>query len=204
MPFPLDMRAREYALSRFGLPESLLVPIAAVDERSIATYVGDIERVLVDGSPRKALLVRSPEPPAIDRTLPIWDLPATAILRERKQVWVHVGFAGYRRANRAAFPDAAIGGKVMSHALNRRRAALMGFGYVRITPVSRGCNSSSSFSEQWGVALHVTAEQTAANRKRGAFIHYADLAALMVMLDIKPGGGFMDAVNEAQRLVRPS
>jgi hypothetical protein len=79
----------------------------------------------------------------------------------------------------------------------------MGFSYVRITPNSRGCNSSSSFSEQWGVALHATPEQAAANRRRGAFIHYADLAALMVMLDMKPGGGVMDAVNEARKLVRP-
>jgi hypothetical protein len=59
------------------------------------------------------------------------------------------------------------------------------------------------FSEQWGVALHATPEQVAANRRRGAFIHYADLAALMVMLDMNPSGGVMDAVNEAQKLVRP-
>src|SRR5207302_1700484 len=71
---------------------------------------------------------------------------------------------------------------------------------VRITPNSRGCNSSSSFSEQWGVNLHATPEQMSANRRRGAFIHYADLVALMVMLDMNPGGGVMDAVNEAQKL----
>jgi len=42
-----------------------------------------------------------------------------------------------------------------------------------------------------------------ADRRRGAFIHYADLATLMVMLDMNPGGGVMDAVNEAQKFVRP-
>ena len=119
------------------------------------------------------------------------------------RVWVHTGFTRYRRAYRKAFPDDAIDGKVLSHALNRRMAALMGFSYVRITSNSRGCNSSSSFSEQWGVALHATPEQVAANRRRGAFIHYADLSALMVMLDMNPGGGVMDAVNEGQKLVRP-
>jgi hypothetical protein len=51
--------------------------------------------------------------------------------------------------------------------------------------------------------LHATPEQVAANRRRGAFIHYPDLAALMVMLDMKVGGGVMDAVNEGQKLVRP-
>jgi hypothetical protein len=50
---------------------------------------------------------------------------------------------------------------------------------------------------------HATPEQVAADRRSGAFIHYADLAALMVMLDMNPRGGVMDAVNEAQKLVRP-
>lgn len=203
MPALIDHAAREIALTRWALPECLHVPAAAVDEAAISTYIGDIERVLAEGSPHRALLVKTKEPPGIDRRFPIWDLPASRILHERRQVWVHTGFAGYRRAYKKAFPDEAIDGKVLSHALNRRMAALMGFAYVRITPNSRGCNSSSSFSEQWGVALHGTPEQMAANRRRGAFIHYADLAALMVMLDIKPGGGVMDAVNEGQKLVRP-
>jgi hypothetical protein len=42
-----------------------------------------------------------------------------------------------------------------------------------------------------------------ANKKRGEFIHYADLAAIMLMMDMKLGGGVMDAVNEGQKLVRP-
>jgi hypothetical protein len=203
MRFAVDHAAQEVALTRSALPECLHVPIAAVDETAIATYVGEIKRVLTEGSPRRALLVRTKEPPPLDTRLPIFRLPASDILHQREQVWVHIEFAGYRRAYRKAFPDETIDGKVLSHALNRRMAALMGFGYVRITPNSRGCNSSSGFSEQWGVTLHSTPEQVAANQRRGAFIHYADLAALMVMLDIKPGGGVMDAVNEGQKLVRP-
>jgi hypothetical protein len=150
------------------LPESLPFPIAAVDEAAITSYIGEIQQVLADGSPRRALLVRTKEPPPIDTRFPIWDLPALRILHERLQVWVHIGFTRYRRAYRKAFPDEAIDGKVLSHALNRRTAALMGFSYVRITPNSQGCNLSSSFSEQWGVALRATPEQAAANRRRGA------------------------------------
>src|SRR4051812_31222889 len=202
MSYLVDSAARDLALTRWALPECLHVPTGAVGEVAITTYIGEIERGLADGSPRRALLVRTKEPPSVDAAFPIWELPASKILHERRQVWVHIGFGGYRRAYKKAFPDEAIDGKVLSHALNRRMAALMGFDYVRITPNSRGCNSSSSFSEQWGVALHGTPEQAAANRRRGAFIHYADLAALMVMLDIKPGGGVMDAVNEGQKLVR--
>jgi hypothetical protein len=203
MPFLIDNAAREVALRRWVLPDCLHVPIAAVDEAAIIAYIGEIEEVLADGSPRKALLVKTKEPPSIDTQLPIWEVPGSKILHERRQVWVHIGFTRYRSAYKMAFPDHAIDGKVLSHALNRRTAALMGFAYVRITPNSRGCNSSSAFSEQWGVTLHATPEQVAANRRRGAFIHYADLAALMVMLDMKPGGGVMDAVNEGQKLVRP-
>lgn len=201
--FLIDKAARQIAMTQWVLPDCLHVAIAAVDEAAIIAYIGEIEAVLAGGSPRKALLVRSKEPPSIDARLPIWEIPGSKMFRERRQVWVHIGFTRYRRAYRKEFPDQPIDGKVLSHALNRRTVALMGFSYVRITPNSRGCNSSSAFSEQWGAAMHATLDQDAANQKRGAFIYYADLAALMVMLDIKVGGGVMDAVNEGQKLVRP-
>ena len=64
-------------------------------------------------------------------------------------------------------------------------------------------NSSSAFSEGWGVTLHSDPEQMAANRRRDAFIQYADLTELMLMLDMRLGGRVMEAVNVGQRLVRP-
>src|ERR1041385_5560398 len=95
MAFFLDNAAREVALRRSALPECLHVPTAAVDEAAIANYIGEIEQVLADGSPRRALLVRVKDPPPIDTRFPIWELPASAILHERRQVWVHIGYAGY-------------------------------------------------------------------------------------------------------------
>lgn len=118
-------------------------------------------------------------------------------------MWVHVGFTRYRQAYRRAFPDEALDGIVLSHALNRRVAALKGFDFVRITPTSRGANSSSAFAEGWSVALHSNPEQIEANRRRGVFVQYADLTDIMLMLDMKLGGGVMDAVNEGQRLIQP-
>jgi hypothetical protein len=112
------------------------------------------------------------------------------------QVWVHVTYTRYRRAYQRAFPTENIDDKILSHAMNRRAAALQGFRYVRITPISRNANSSSAFSEGWEVA-------EAPTNTRGTFIQYADLCALMLMLDMKLGGGVMDAVNEGQKLVRP-
>ena len=167
------------------------------------TYIGEIEQVLAHGSPPRAFLVRTKDPPSIDSRLPIFEFPSSATFHLRRQVWVHIAFTRYRRAYRKAFPAEPIEGKVLSHLMNRRIAALKGFAYVRITPTSRGCNSSSGFSENWGVALYSKPAELASFQRRGAFIQYADLTDLMVMLDMKLGGGVMDAVNEGQKLVRP-
>jgi len=199
----IDEVAREWALTRWGLPECLHVPIAAVDETAITRHVGDIVRSLSRELTREAVLVRARATPQPDDRFPIWRIEASAIFRSELQVWVDVAYTRYRSAYRRAFPEEAIADKVLSHAMNRRVAALKGFRYVRITPTSRRANSSSSFSEEWGVTFHSTRDQMAANRRRGAFIQYADLTELMLMLDMNLGGGFMDAVNEGQKLVRP-
>lgn len=203
MPFLIDHVAKEIALTRWALRECLHVPIAAVDEAAIRNYIGEIEQVLSGGSPPKAFLVSAKEPPPIDAQLPIWELPSSNIFFQRRQVWVHAAFGGYRKAYKKAFPGENIDGKILSHVMNRRTAALKGFSYIRITPTSRGCNSSSAYSENWAVSLHSDPKQAEANRRRGALIQYADLSDLMVMLDIKVGGGVMAVVNEGQRLVTP-
>lgn len=199
----IDEIARERALRRYGLAPCLHVPIAALNEQAISDYVGEIVKPLSGRGARKAFLVRPRQAPPIDLCFPIWDDPASAIFHAPLQVWVHVAYAAYRPAYRRAFPDERIDGLVLSHAQNRRVAALKGFQFVRITPTSRRANSSSAFSEGWGVDLHSQAQQMAANRASGAFIQYADLTELMLMLNMSLGGGFMDAVNEGQRLIRP-
>ena len=169
--------------------------------RRSRTTSAQIQRVLSGGASRKALLVLANEPPPRDLRLPIWSHSNSHILHQRLQVWADVSYTRYRRTYRAAFPDEDLSDRVISHSMNRRLAALRGFQFVRLTATARGSNSSSAFSESWAVALHSTPEQKAANRRRGAFIQYADLTDLMLMLDMKLGGGVMDAVNEGQRLV---
>jgi hypothetical protein len=203
MSFLIDHAAKDIALHRWALPESLHVPTAATDEAAIANYIGEIVEILAGGDPNRAFLVRAKPPPATDPRLPIWGLEGSAVFHRPMQVWVHVAYGRYRHAYRKAFPTEDIKGKVLSHALNRRVAVLKGFQYVRITPVTRGANSSSGFSEKWAVALHATAEQAAANVRRAARIQYADLSDLLLMMDLKLGGGIMDQVNHAQALVRP-
>jgi hypothetical protein len=201
MPVHIDEVAKEIALRHWTLPQCLHVPIAAVDEDAIRSYIGTVEPILTGAAPKRALLVTLPETVEIDPLLPISDHAHASILHARQQVWVHIGYNRYRYAYRKAFPDENIAGQVLSHAMNRRVAALKGFDYVRITPVSRGGNSSSSFSEKWAVELHSSPRQLAVRRLRPPYIQYADLTDLMLMLDTKLGGGVMDAVNEGQKLV---
>jgi hypothetical protein len=82
----VDHVAREVALRRWALPECLHVPIAAVDEEAIRRHIGNIARVVVAGTPNKALLVHVPPAPPIDPRLPIFDLEASRIFFAPEQV----------------------------------------------------------------------------------------------------------------------
>jgi hypothetical protein len=199
VPLLIDEAATETAIRRWALPTCLHVPIAAVDEAAIRTYIGDTEPL--GRPPHRAFVVTVTAPAAIDPLLPINDHPNASILHASRQVWVHIAFNRYRAAYRKAFPDEDIDGRILSHAMNRRTAALKGFDFVRITTTSRANNSSSSFSEKWAVELHGSAEQMGRRRLRPPYIQYGDLSDLMLMLDMKLGGGVMDAVNAGQKLI---
>jgi hypothetical protein len=197
----VDEIAKDIALRRWGLPDCLHVPIAAVDEDAIRNYVGDVERAVSGRGLRKALLVTAPERAKIDPLLPISDHHNAAILHAGRQVWVHVAYKPYRPAYKRALPDENIDGLILSHAMNRDTAAHKGFDFVRITPVSGVANVSSAFSEQWAKELHKPKQPVLTRRTGPPFIQYADLSDLMLMLDMMLGGGVMDAVNEGQKLM---
>jgi hypothetical protein len=129
------------------------------------------------------------------------DHPKAGIFHARQQVWVHVTYKSYRPAYKRAFPNENIDDLILSHAMNHKTAAHKGFDFVRITPVSDAANLSSAFSEQWAVKWYGSAEKVATRRIRPPYIQYADLSDLMLMLDIMPGGGVMDTVNEGQKLL---
>jgi hypothetical protein len=201
MALLIDETAKRTALDRWGLPECLHVPIAAVDEDAIRTYVGNVERVVSGRGLRRALLVTVPERAEIDPLLPISDHPNAGIFHARQQVWVHVAYKPYRPAYKRALPDQDINGLILSHAMNRDTATHKGFDFVRLTPVSGVANVSSAFSEQWAKALHTPKEPVVKRPTGPPFIQYADLSDLMLMLDMMLGGGVMDAVNEGQKLL---
>jgi hypothetical protein len=86
----IDEIARDLAITRYGLAECMHVPIGAVDEKVISTYVGEVQKVLSGGSARTALLVLARPPPERDARFPIWDVDGCDILHRQLQVWVDV------------------------------------------------------------------------------------------------------------------
>jgi hypothetical protein len=199
----IDQEARDRALRVYALPVCCHIPIAARDEAVIEKYIGHIARVLTSASPNKALLVHPYDGPPLNRRLPIWSLKESAILHHPQQVWVHVDYRGYRGAYAKAFPGEFLNDLVLDHILNRRMARAMRFDYLRITPISRGANSSSGgLPEKWGIAYQSSPGMLQVNAGRQSFIQYADLGDIVKMLNLKTGGALQDAVNEAQNLVR--
>jgi len=197
----VDQFARDIAITKYVLPVSVHIPVAAKEEADIDKYIGRVVDVLAAGVPNRALLV---EPYYISQkdVLPIWQLPESAILHHPRQVWVHVDYSNYKKAYLKAFGELGDHGHVLDHIMNRRVARLKYFSYLRIVPISRGANSSSGgLSEKWAVEYHSSPEMRKVNRESPARIQYADLADIVKMLNIKTGGSLQDPVNEAQTLV---
>ena len=197
MPRIRDEAAYQQALREWVVPECLHVPIVAVDEEAITKHIGDIVEIL---SPGRALVVAIDPPPERDHRLPIWAHPKADMFFEPLQVWVSPSYTRYRQAYIRAKGGESATGKVLHHVYNRRMAALRGYGFVRLVPVSRRANSSSGFSEQWGIEL-ADADLGARRRKRGLQMQYADLADLLTMLDISLGGGFQEVCRVGQNLI---
>ena len=197
----IDKVAKSDIIHKYGIPESLHIPIAARDKESIVRYVGIIIAELSSPNTNNAFLVEVSTPKPINTKLAVWKLPESKVLHQVFQVWVHVDYKGYRNAYIKAFPDEDISSLILDHIPNRKMVKVMGFNYVRIIPISRGTNSSSgSLCEQWGVKYQSTPYMRKINSEKNNFIQYADLSCLIKMLNIKTGGGVMDAVNEGQKL----
>lgn len=198
---PPDPAGKERWLRRAGMPESLLVPIAATDLQALQRHVGMSCEAAPRTRPGNAYCVATQCGP-LRSNLPIWQHPKADILDAHIQVWVDIRYSGYRRAYRAAFPDEDLTASVIHHVMNRRYAQLHGFRYVRLVPISRSTNSSSAFTENWGVAL--TQDGTLRSRRNEADIAYAGLDDIMAMLDMPAGGGVMENVRQAAALLEPS
>lgn len=197
----IDPIAKFEVEKKFVLPTCLHLPVAVGDKLSLTKYIGDIVCELSRSDTNNAFLMFVPPPSEIDKRLPIWKIENSYILNKELQVWVNVDYNNYRAAYKKAFPAEDLNSLVLDHIMNRRTARLKGFKYVRIVPVSRAVNSSSAFSEKWGVALNKTESMKKVNTQKLKNLQYADLTDIVKMLNIKPGGGVMETVNIAQKLV---
>ena len=193
----VDPAAFEQATRQWVLPACLHIPILAKDRDAIDEHIGEIVRVV---SPGKALLVRVDPPLPADTRLPIFSHPNVSKLFDDLQLWVSPEYTRYRNAWRRSLSAEAIEGRVLHHVYNRQMAKLRGFGYIRLAPVSRRANSSSAFTEQWGVDLF-TPGYLKRLEKKGLRMQYADLGDLLVMLDVSLGGGVQEVFRLGQNLV---
>jgi hypothetical protein len=197
----VDYEAQRRSM-RQGIPESLHVPIAARDLTAVGRFVGSPTLLSGCKGSQMALLVVIHDPPPRNLSLPIWEIAESSVLYAPIQVWVHVEFRFYRKAYAAAFPNFDLGDVVVDHIMNRKIARLKGFRYLRVTPISRSANSSSGRrAEQLGIEYHSSPSMVRHNRDHPTSVEYADLADLIKMLNVKTGGGFLDPINEGQRLV---
>lgn len=197
MPRHRNEPAYIQAVRQWGVPECLHVPIVALNEEAITDHIGDIVEVL---SPGRALLVEIDPPPPSDERLPIWAHSSSGVFFEKRQVWVSYSYSRYRYAYAKALGQESVSGKILAHMYNRRMAALRGYNFIRLVPVSRRVNSSSSFTEQWGVEL-AESDLGVRREKLGLRMQYADLGDLMVMLGIQLGGGYQEVFRIGQDLI---
>lgn len=195
----VDPNGAERALQKAAMPENLLIPIAAASREALLAHVGRDITDLARTRHGNALLVVNECGPERSE-LHVWSNAEASVLNAERQLWVRPSYRGYRRAYRLSFPEERIDGLVIHHIMNRRYAAAHGFEYVRVVPISRSSNSSSGFSENWGVEL--TREGILRSRKGTEQIGYADLAHLLSMLDMPVGGGVMEQVRSAADLLR--
>ncbi len=193
----VDPVAFKQAVREWALPPCLHVPIAARDETAIREHIGEVIRII---SPGKALLVRVRQPLPSDPRLPIFGHPNVTRLFEPLQLWVHPRYTRYRAAWGRTFGVSQIEDRVVHHVYNRRKAMLIGYHYVRLTPISRATNSSSAATEKWGVDL-CTEDYVERYNSRGFRMMYGDLGHLMTILDIPLGGGIQETFRIGQNLV---
>jgi len=201
----------------FGLPKSLLVPIAARSVASIEKYVGVVtERVRGRAGRINAIAVRPYEwPPQKEPNIALWTHADANELEQRlhpqQQVWVHVDYSGYRKAYiRLGMPEIPPD-NVLDHVQNREAIRLRenSHPYLRLCPISRAVNTSGGtntggegMEKEFLRSLPDQSEavQESVREALKCDIVYADPMDLTKMLDISPGTQVLAGVGQSLKL----
>jgi len=205
---------------KFGLPKSLLVPIAARSVEDIELYVGVIEEQIIGRSGRVNALAVTPHnwPVQKEADTPLWNQENSMIyerrLHPRQQIWVHVDYSAYRKAYIRLSNEPIPKGYFLDHIQNREAIRLREYShpYLRLCPVSRQVNSSGGTNTGGeGMEkdfLRSLKKQSASVRaeflaKLNFGIVYADPMDLTKMLDISPGTQVLTGVGQILKLFYP-
>ena len=204
----------------FGLPNCLLVPIAAASVETIESFVGTVVTAVRNksGRPNALCVVPHDYPIRKSRSVQLWQREDGSRFEQQlhpaKQMWVHVDYSGYRNAYiRFEMPAIPLG-YVLDHVQNREAIRLRGYShpYLRLCPVSRQVNMSGG-SQYGGEGMekaflrslpNQSAQvQTAVREALRSKIVYADPLDLTKMLDIPPGTEPLSGVREMLKLFYP-
>jgi len=203
---------------KFGLPPCLWIPIAARDIEAIERFVGKILERQEGVKGRVNAILAQTNPPARESpNVKLWSHPKAALFRERlypeKQVWVHVDYAGYRKAY-LKFGAPLAEGCMLDHVQNREAIRLRDYShpYLRLSPVSRLVNTNGG-ARTGGEGMEKQFLRSLKEKPvevREQFLQslrypivYADPMDLTKMLDITPGTQVLDGVRETQELFYP-
>ena len=205
---------------RFGLPDSLLVPIAAKDISSIQRYMGRIHERIQSRSERVNAVsvipfVKHEDP---DVSAPLWSHPDAETFRMRlhpaKQVWVHVDLNGYRKAYERLGMPTIPRDHVLDHIQNREAIRLRDYShpYIRLCPVLRAVNTSAGHDSGGegmekdhlrSLDTQPDSVQAAVDRVTQCDIIYADPMDLTKMLNISTGTFVLNGVHDMLHLFYP-
>ena len=125
------------------------IPIAVESLEIVEKYIGKVSHI-IEGRKRpvNAFIVEAIRP-VRNAQVPLWNEPKAEeyyqLLHPERQMWVHVDYAGYRRAwHRLGFGE--LGSDIfLDHIKNRTATRLAGYTrpFLRICPVSRDTNTNS-------------------------------------------------------------
>ena len=185
-----------------GLSQDLIVPIAAADTEAIEAYVGTIRRCIPGRKrPINAIVVEAHRPNR-NPLVPLWQESEAdqyyRRLHPARQLWVHVDYAGYRRAWARLGFEELTSEVVLDHIRNRAAVRLSGYRhpFLRLCPVSRATNTSGGLDngaegiekvELRKLDHQPTHIQQRTQRRLAAPLVLADPIDLTKMLDIPPG-----------------
>lgn len=212
MTFKIDKQA-----DKSGLPESMLVPIAARSVEDAALYVGTIEQQIVGRSGRVNAMAIRPHnwPVKKESNTPLWTHENASeyeqCLHPGQQIWVHVDYRNYRKAylelSETPIPD----GFFLDHIQNREAIRLREYShpYLRLCPVSRQVNTSGG-TNTGGEGMEKEflrslkdkpkAERDAFLKKLDHGVVYADPMDLTKMVGVLPGTQVLDGVRVMLKL----